>query len=191
MRRTVLAFVIFFLFTAMVLAEEGDPKRAVVGVWTMGFCKAKSPLPYPLPFSCTTQVVNFHEDGSLWSSYMYDQNKNSPYGGLSVGATGRWYYLGDHKFFFTMLRFLNDPVTGRVAYLLRTDFTMEAYPQVDEAVTGKMSLLYYEARTTAPYVVEKDPYLDDPDETVDWSTLPFGIPMKRLPSSVPDSPVLQ
>jgi hypothetical protein len=191
MRRTILAFLIFFTFTAMVLAADGDPKRAIVGVWTMGFCKAQSPAPYPYEFDCTTQVVNFQEDGNLWSSYMYDQNKNSPFGGLSVGAAGRWYYLGNHQFFFTMIRFLNDPNTGRVTYLLRTDFTMGAYPQVDEAVTGKMSLLYYAVRTTPPYVVEKNPYLDDPDETVDWSYLPFGIPMKRLPSYIPDSPVFQ
>jgi hypothetical protein len=189
MRRTVLAFVIFFLFAATVLAADGDPKRAVVGVWTMGFCQAQSPAPYPLPFGCTTQFMNFHDDGSVWSSYMYDQNKSSPFGGISVGATGRWYYLCNHQFFVTMLRFLNDPNTGRVLYLLRTDFIVEAYPQVDDAVTGKMNLLYFAARETPPYVVAKDPYVDEPDEPpVD---LPFGIPMKRLPSFVPDSPVLQ
>jgi hypothetical protein len=190
MKRTILAFLVLFLFATMALATDGDPKRAVVGVWTMGFCQAQSPPPYPYGFDCTTQMVNFHEDGSLWSSYMYDQNQNSPFGGLSVGATGKWYYLGNHQFFLTMLRFLNDPATGRVAYILRTDFTMEAYPQIDTAVTGKMSLLYYAVRSTPPYVVAKDPYSDEPDETVDWSTLPFKIPMKRLPDSVPDSPVL-
>jgi hypothetical protein len=87
-----------------------------------------------------------------------------------------------------MLRFINNHSTGRVAWLLRTDFTVEAYPKVDEAVTGKMSLLYFAAMTTPPYVVKKDPYADDPDEPPTF--LPERIPMKRLPDSVPDSPVL-
>ena len=188
MKRTALVFLAIFLFATMALASDGDPKRAVVGVWTMGFCQAEAPPPYPLPFGCTTQFVNFHEDGSVWSSYMFDQNKNSQFGGLSVGATGKWYYLGDGRFFVTMLRFINSPTTGRAAWLLRTDFTVEAFPKMDEAVTGKMSLLYFEAMETAPYVVKKDPYADEPDEI--WSSLPVGIPMKRLPSLVPDSPVL-
>ena len=188
MKRTVLAFLALFLWATMALASDGDPKRAVVGVWTMGFCKAESPAPYPLPFGCTTQFVNFQEDGSVWSSYMFDQNQFSNFGGLSVGATGKWYYLGNNRFFVTMLRFINNPASGRVAWILRTDFTVEAYPKIDEAVTGKMSLLYFKAMETPPYVVKKDPYADDPDET--WSNMPAGIPMKRLPSLVPDSPVL-
>lgn len=189
MKRTVLTFLALCLFSAMALASDGDPKSAVVGVWTMGFCKAEAPAPYPLAFGCTTQFVNFHEDGSVWSSYMFDQNPSSSFGGLSVGATGRWYYLGNGRFFVTMLRFINNPATGRVAWILRTDFTVAAYPHSDEAVTGKMSLLYFKAIETPPYVVKKDPYADAPDET--FSNMPTGIPMKRLPASIPDSPVLQ
>jgi hypothetical protein len=188
MKRTVVVFLAVLLFAAAALASDGDPKRAVVGVWTMGFCKAESPAPYPLPFGCTTQFVNFHEDGSVWSSYMFDQNQNSNFGGLSVGATGRWYYLGNNQFFVTMLRFINDHATGRVAWLLRTDFTVEAYPKTDEATTGKMFLLYFKAMDTAPYVVKEDPYADDP--YMPPVEMPRGIPMKRLPDSVPDSPVL-
>jgi hypothetical protein len=189
MKRTVLALMGLFLFAAMALASDGDPKSAVVGVWTMGFCKAEGPPPYPLPFGCTTQFVNFHEDGSVWSSYMFDQNQSSNFGGLSVGATGKWYYLGGNRFFVTMLRFINDHSTGRVAWILRTDFTVEAFPHSDDAVTGKMILLYFEAMQTPPYVVRKDPYADEPDQT--YSNMPMGIPMKRLPSFVPDSPALQ
>jgi len=189
MKRTVLVFLALFLFSAMALASNGDPKSAVVGVWTMGFCRAEAPNPpYPLAYGCTTQFVNFHEDGSVWSSYMYDQNQSSSFGGISVGATGRWYYLGNNRFFVTLLRFMNNHTTGRLAWILRTDFTVEAYPRMDEAVTGKMSLLYFKAMETLPYVVQKDPYADDPDET--YSNMPTGIPMKRLPAFVPDSPVL-
>jgi hypothetical protein len=191
MKRTILVFLVIFLFATMALAKDGDPKSAVVGVWTMGFCKAESPAPYPLPFGCTTQFVNFHEDGSVWSSYMYDQNQSSRFGnfgGISVGATGRWYHLGNNMFLVTMLRFINDHASGQLTWILRTDFTVEAYPKIDEAVTGKMSLQYFEAMTTKPFVVKKDPYADEADET--YLDLPTGIPMKRLPDSVPDSPVL-
>jgi hypothetical protein len=189
MRRTVLVFLILFLFATMILAADGDPKRAVVGVWTMGFCQAQSPPPYPLPFSCTTQVVNFHEDGSVWSSYMFDQNPGSRFGGPSVGAAGNWHYLGHNQFYVTMLRFVNNPVTGAVKYLLRTDFTVEAYPGSDEAVTGKMVALFFEATAVSPQlvVVKADPYKDPWDEE---AYLPTGIPMKRIPSLDPDSPVL-
>jgi hypothetical protein len=195
MRRAVLAFLVLFLFATLALAEDGDPKRAVVGVWTMGFCQAQSP-PYPFPFGCTTQVVNFHEDGSVWSSYMFDQNPFSAFGGASVGATGTWHYLGDNQFFVTMLRFVNDHSTGKVKWLLRTDFTVEAYPKSDEAVTGKMVFMGYAAvpaeqdeTTYLPYpVVKKDPY-EDPADAVQPG--PTGIPMKRVPSFDPNSPVFQ
>ena len=96
-----------------------------------------------------------------------------------------------------MLRFVNDHTTtataGQVKSLLRTDFTVEAQPGSDEAVTGKMKFIKYNAETAAPYlpypVVKKDPYkdLDLVDEVKDG---PTGIPMKRFPSSVPQSPVL-
>jgi hypothetical protein len=198
MRRAVLAFVIFFLFAAIVLAAGGDPKKtggdpkkAVVGVWTMGFCNAQSP-PYPYGFDCTTQVVNFHKDGSVWSSYMYDQNPKSAFGGPSVGATGRWSYLGKNQFYVTMLRFINDSTSGAVKYLLRTDFTVEADPKSDEALTGKMKFLFFVAEDINPltprYVVLANPYRDPWDAEVDG---PTGIPMKRVPSLDPDSPVLQ
>jgi hypothetical protein len=192
MRRTVLAFVIFFLFTAIVLAADGDPKRAVVGVWIMGFCNAQSPAPYPLPFDCTTQVVNFHEDGTVWSSYMFDVFKSSPYGGFSVGGTGNWHYLGDNQFYVTMLRFVNDPITGKAYGLLRTDFTVETYPKSDEAITGKMVFMGYLAESAPPLpfpVVKKDPYEDSEDAIVVPG--PTHIPMKRVPSFDPDSPVFQ
>ncbi len=194
MKRAILVFLVLFLWVAVALASDGDPKRAVVGVWTMGFCQAQSP-PYPLPFGCTTQVVNFHEDGSVWSSYMFDQNPFSSFGGASVGAAGTWYYLGDNQFFVTMVRFINDHSNGKVKWLLRTDFTVEAYPKSDEAVTGKMRFLFYVA--TGPTedeplpaypVVKKDPYRDPWDEMVPG---PTGIPMKRVPSFDPNSPVLQ
>jgi hypothetical protein len=198
MRRGILAFLVLFLFAATVLAANRDPKRAVVGVWTMGFCHAEvlpGPGPRPIPFSCTTQFVNFHEDGSVWSSYMFDQNPSSAFGGASVGATGTWHYLGDNLFFVTMLRFINDHSTGKVKWLLRTDFTVEAQPGSDEAVTGKMVFMDYNAEAAAqdgitylPYpVVKKDPYEDPPDAT---GFGPTGIPMKRIPSFDPQSPVL-
>lgn len=195
MRRAVLVLLVLFLFATLALAEDGDPKRAVVGVWTMGFCQAQSP-PYPFPFGCTTQVVNFHEDGSVWSSYMFDQVPLSPFGGVSVGATGTWQYLGGHQFFVTMLRFVNDHSTGKVQGLLRTDFTVEANPKSHEAVTGKMVFMGFAAvpakegeTTYLPYpVVKKDPYQDEAD-TVQPG--PTGIPMKRVPSFDPNSPVLQ
>jgi hypothetical protein len=194
MRRAVMAFLVLFLFATLALAKDGDPKSAVVGVWTMGFCQAQSP-PYPLPFSCTTQMVNFHEDGSVWSSYMFDQNPFSAFGGASVGAAGTWHYLGDGQFFVTMLRFINDHSNGKVKWLLRTDFTVEAYPKSDEAVTGKMRFLFYYATGPTidepfpPYpVVKKDPYRDLWDEMAPG---PTGIPMKRIPSFDPNSPVLQ
>ncbi len=191
MKRTVLAFLIVFFFATAVLAADGDPKRAVVGVWTMGFCQAQAPRPYPLPFGCTTQIVNFHEDGTVWSSYMFDQFPASSFGGLSVGATGNWYYLGDNQFFVTMLRFVNNTPPGTVQYLLRTDFTVRAYHQSDEAVTGKMVFMFYSAESASPLsfpVVKLDPYLDTPNEI---RAGPYMIPMKRVPSYVPDSPVLQ
>jgi hypothetical protein len=190
MRRAGLSLLVFFLFTVVALAGDGDPKSAVVGVWTMGFCKAQSPLPYPLAFDCTTQVVNFHEDGSVWSSYMFDQFPSSTFGGLSVGAVGKWHYLGDRKFYVTMLRFVNDRTTGFVLYLLRTDFTVEAHHMADEAITGKMAFLIYLAEPAAPLkfpVVKKDPYKDTWDQMLSG---PTGIPMKRVPSFDPDSPVL-
>jgi hypothetical protein len=91
-----------------------------------------------------------------------------------------------------MLRFINDHELGLVQWILRTDFTVEAYPKIDEAVTGKMVLLYYEARTAPPFVVMKDPYADEPNETYgENGELPAGIPMKRLPALVPDSPALR
>jgi hypothetical protein len=190
MKRTVLAFLVPFLFTAMAFASDGDPKRAVVGVWTMGFCMANSPTvpPPPYGFGCTSQFINFHEDGSVWSSYMFDQNQNSSFGGVSVGATGKWYYLGHNRFLVTMLRFVNNHSTGRVAWLIRTDFTIEAYPKEDKAVTGRMILQYFQAMDTPPFVVKKDPYEDEPD--IPAVELPREIPMKRLPDAVPDSPVL-
>lgn len=190
MRRTVLALMIFFLFTAMVLAKDGDPKRAVVGVWTMGFCNAQSPEPYPFGFDCITQVINFHEDGSLWSSYMFDVFLKSPYGGFSVGGTGNWHYLGDNQFYVTMLRFLNSDSTGKLLGILRTDFTVEAYPQSNEAITGKMVFMGFYAEEAKPAIfdlVKKDPYQDTPDVT---KAGPTGIPMKRVPSFDPNSPVL-
>jgi hypothetical protein len=213
MRHTVLAFLVLFLFGTMALAADGDhrrddprgndpkrddPKMAVVGVWTMGFCQAEllpGSGPRPLPFGCTTQLVNFHKDGSVWSSYMFDQNPRSAFGGYSVGAAGKWHYLGNNQFFVTMLRFINDLSTGQVKWILRTDFTVEAYPKSDEAVTGKMVFLDYKAEPAAqdgitylPYpVVKKDPYRDP------WDAIapgPTGIPMKRIPSFDPNSPVL-
>jgi hypothetical protein len=208
MRRTVFAFVVLFLFSTIVLAAGGDhrrkrgcdpgracgdPKSAVVGVWTMGFCNAQSPSPpYPYGFDCTTQVVNFHEDGSVWSSYMFDQNSNpqNPFLGVSVGATGQWSYLGDHQFFVTMLRFVNDHSSGRLIGILRTDFTVIAYPKSDEAVTGKMKYLGFMAQDIGKfpgYVVTADPYEDQWNPEIDG---PTGIPMKRIPSFDPDSPVL-
>lgn len=192
MRRVGLSFLLFALFVAVAWAENGDPKKAVVGLWTMGFCQAESPTPpFPLAFGCTAQVVNFHEDGSVWSSYMFDQNPFSTYGGVSVGATGNWHYLGDNQFYVTMLRFINDPSTGKVTSLLRTDFTVEAHPKSDQAVTGKMKFLFYLATSAAPLpypVVKKDPYQDPPDEIAPG---PTGIPMKRVPPFDPDSPVLR
>jgi hypothetical protein len=198
MRRAILASLVLFFFSTMALTadrdrkdgdrNEWDHKKAVVGVWTMGFCQAQSP-PYPLPFSCTTQVVNFHEDGSVWSSYMFDQNPFSKYGGPSVGATGNWHYLGDNQFYVTMLRFVNDPSNGYVKSLLRTDFTVEAFPRADEAVTGKMRFLFYLAEPAPPLtypVVKRDPYRDPPNEVAPG---PTGIPMKRVPSFDPNSPV--
>jgi hypothetical protein len=197
----ILTFLVLFLFASTVLAANLDPKRAVVGVWTMGFCQAESLPGYdpnPIPFSCTTQLVNFHENGSVWSSYMFDQNPGFM-GGVSVGATGTWYYLGDNRFFVTMLRFVNDHTTtataGQVKLLLRTDFTVEAQPGSDEAVTGKMMFMKYNAEAAVqgdtqylPYpVVKMDPYEDPPNAS---SPGPTGIPMKRFPSSVPQSPVL-
>jgi len=187
MRRTILAFLVLFLFATMVLAADGDPKRAVVGVWTMGFCQAK---PYNLPFACTTQFVNFHEDGSVWSSYIFDQFPSSQFGGNSVGATGTWRYLGNNQFFVTMLRFINDASSGYVLYILRTDFTVEAFPMSDEAVTGKMSFLFYLADPAPPPsfpVVKKVPYQDPWDVIVPG---PTAIPMQRVPSFDPNSPVL-
>jgi hypothetical protein len=189
---------IFFSLATTVLAAGGDPKKAggdpkeaVVGVWTMGFCNAQSPTPpYPYGFDCTTQVINFHEDGSVWSSYMFDVFQSSPYGGFSVGGTGNWHYLGHHQFYVTMLRFVNNPATGKVKGLLRTDFTVEAYPKSDEAITGKMVFMGFLAEsTTVPFpVVLKDPYQDEPDTKADG---PTGIPMKRVPSFDPNSPVFE
>jgi hypothetical protein len=194
MKRAVLACLVLQLFATLALAEDGDPKRAVVGVWTMGFCEAYLPPVFPVGFNCTTQLINFHEDGSVWSSYMFDQNPFSSFGGASVGATGNWHYLGDNQFFVTMLRFINDPTTGKVKWLLRTDFTVEAYPKSDEAVTGKMRFMFYYAtgptqdEPRPPYpVVKKDPYQDPWDEIAPG---PTGIPMKRVPSFDPNSPVL-
>jgi hypothetical protein len=193
-KRKVLAISLIFLFASMGWAKDGDPKRAVVGVWTMGFCKAESFLD-EIPFGCTTQVMNFHEDGSVWSSFMFDQDPVR-FGGLSVGAAGNWSYLGNNRFYVTMLRFTNYPsnssvAPGNVAFLLRTDLIMEAFPMRDEAVTTKMVFMYFASEPATPYlpyrVVKKDPYQDPPDNTTPG---PSGIPMKRVPSFVPDSPVL-
>jgi hypothetical protein len=198
MKRTVLAVAVFFLFAAMAWAKDdeehgdGNHKHAVVGVWTMGFCQA---APFNLPFGCTTQLMNFHEDGSVWSSFMFDQDP-ARFGGLSVGAAGKWHYLGDHRFFVTMLRFANSPSSstvtppGNVATILRTDLIVEAHPKSDEAVTTKMVFMYFNSESvpSLPYwVVKKDPYQDEPNQT---SPGPSGVPMKRIPSLVPDSPVL-
>jgi hypothetical protein len=141
--------------------------------------------------------MNFHEDGSVWSSFMFDQDP-ARFGGLSVGAAGRWHYLGDHRFFVTMLRFTNSPATsttvppGNVATIFRSDLIVEAHPMSDEAVTTKMVFLYFNSESVAPslpyQVVKKDPYQDQPSLT---SPGPSGIPMKRIPSFDPNSPVFK
>jgi len=83
---------------------------------------------------------------------MFDQNPNSQFGVYpsALRANGTISAMAD--FLSQCSGFINSPTTGRAAWILRTDFTVEAFPKIDEAVTGKMSLLYFEAMATAPYV---------------------------------------
>lgn len=191
MKRAGLIFLVFMSFAAIGWAEDGDRKDTVVGAWTMGFCQAE---PFDNEFGCTTQLMTFHEDGTVWSSFMFDQD-STRFGGLSVGALGRWHHLGDHRYFVTMLRFANAKDTGYVAFLLRTDLIVEIHPRSHEAVTTRMVFLYFKAVPVVsvgqviPYpVVTKDPYEDPPDSIAEG---PRGIPMKRIPAVDPNSPVFK